>query len=142
MRGFAEKLNLPVQIDPEFSSQTALVTYRKYLSAYYEDLAKQTIEVANSKIVFEGKLKQTLYEGKAHDVNERNSWLNYINYQKKISANQPPFIMYVIEKATTYLCTSPEIWRELVDYLENTIGDRQYLLGSLHNYRKMLRNIE
>lgn len=131
-----------MQIDSDSTSQTALLAYRKALTTYYEGCAQQTLHFAENQAVFEDKLRQTVYEGKNHETSERNTWLNYINYEKKVSANQHPNILYVIEKATTYLCTCPEIWRELVDYLENAIGDRQYLLASLHNYRKMLRNIE
>lgn len=116
--------------------------YRKSLAGYFENYVLQTAHYTAMKATFEDKLKQIMYEGKSFDPAEKKTWLNYIEYEKKVPANQHPHILYTIEKAVTYMCTCPEIWRELVDYLENRVGDREYLLGSLHNYRKMLRNIE
>ena len=133
---------MPVHADQEGDDQAILETYRKSLSLYYENFAMQTSHLVVNKAVFEEKLRQAVYEGKNHETAERNTWLNYINYEKNVPMNQHPNILFIIEKATTYLCTCPEIWRELVDYLEITVGDRHYLLGNLRNYRKMLRNIE
>lgn len=131
-----------MSVDQESDKQEILAAYRKSLGTYYDTFAQQTSHFAVNKAVFEEKLRQLPYEGRQHEAAERNTWLNYINYEKNVPMNQHPSILFIIEKAATYLCTCPEIWRELVEYLENTVGDRQYLLGSLHNYRKMLRNIE
>ena len=131
-----------MHVDHEGDNQAIIEAYRKSLSLYYDSYALQTSHMVVNKAVFEEKLRQNVYEGKSHEPAERNTWLNYINYEKNVPLNQHPNILFIIEKATTYLCTCPEVWRELVDYLEITVGDRQYLLSSLRNYRKMLRNIE
>lgn len=142
IRSFIEKLNLPVPLEPNATLQSTLLACKKALSGFFDGFANQTIHYVVNKAVFEEKLRQNVYDGKPHDLSEKNTWLNYINYEKSVPMNQHPNILYIIEKATTYLCTCPEIWRELVEYLENVVQDRQYLLGTLHNYRKILRNVE
>lgn len=71
-----------------------------------------------------------------------STWLNYIDYEKSSSTGNHSTVTYLIEKAITYMCTCPQIWREYVKYLENEIGDRNQLLNYLHDHRKMLMNID
>jgi len=140
VKSLADKLN--IIMPPETEAGATLVTYKRALTSCFEGFAVQTSNLAVSKSMFEDKLRQGPFEGKSFDPLEKNTWMNYINYEKNVPMSSHPNILYIIEKAATCLCTCPEIWRELVEYLENTVGDRQYLLASLHNYRKMLRNIE
>jgi len=97
---------------------------------------------AQSRIHFEDKLKQQEYLGKAISSDEKTTWINYINFEKNLSKDSPPKVLFIIEKSLAYAGTCPELWREYVNYLEHERCDRDYLRSILHRYRKMLLNID
>lgn len=112
------------------------------LIAYFEKVAEGTELHSKNRITFEEKLKQNLYEGKPVEKNEKNIWINYINYEKSVETETYSNVLFVLEKAITYLCASPEIWREYIDYVETRPNSHNMLISFLSMYRMMLTTVD
>jgi len=87
------------------------------LTAYFDTVSETTESHAKSRASFEERLKQNLYEGKPVEQNETNLWLAYINYEKTLETSTHSNVMFIIEKSITYLCASPDLWKEYIDYV-------------------------
>lgn len=101
----------------------------------------QTNALAEQRKKYEEKVSLVDYHGEDLPKEEKLAWIDLIDFEKGISANQPPKIIFMIEKALTYAGTSPEVWAVYIQYLENIQGDRKYLKSSLTAYKNMLLQV-
>ena len=91
---------------------------------------------------FEEKLPQMEFNGEEPTKAGVAAWISYLRFERTLSPKMYPKILFLIEKAITYCCTSPEIWREYINFLEHEMENREYLKAALFCYRKMLMNID
>ena len=83
-------------------------------------------------------MQQKLYDGKPVEISENNLWLNYINYEKSLETETHSNVIFIIEKALTYLCASPDIWREYIEYVAKQTNSEAIIARFLGMYRTML----
>lgn len=108
------------------------------LKSLYSSYSTQTNILSEQRKKFEEKVNLEEYSGEDYKVEDKLAWISLIDYEKGISVNQHPKILFIIEKAMTYIGVCPEIWEIFIQYLENVKGDRDYLKSSLAAYKNML----
>lgn len=137
---FSAQMNFLSQNSSE--SNPSIDILKSTLIAFFDKVSEGTGLHAKNRATFEEKLKQNLYEGKPIEQNEKNIWINYINYEKSVETETHSNVLFVLEKAITYLCASSDIWKEYIEYVDKSKNSHTVLIRFLSMYRTMLNVID